>query len=59
MVEFVRDVMIVVAVLATVVALAVRSSGEHDSGPRMSPNERPPAAAVGKLELALAAAAMK
>lgn len=55
MVEFVRDVMIAVAVLATVIALAVRSGGEHEPGPRISPAERPAVVPVANLQLPVGA----
>ena len=52
MVEFVRDVMIAVAVLATVIAFAVRSHPEHEPTPRTSQTERPDATdAVAKTTL--------
>ena len=44
MVEFVRDVMIAVAVLVTVIAFAVRSGTEHDPTPRARSAEQPSAA---------------
>lgn len=43
MVEFVRDVMIAVAVLATVLAFAVRSHPEHEPTPRSGRAEQPKA----------------
>jgi hypothetical protein len=58
MVEFVRDVMIAVAVLAAVVALAVRSGGEHEPAPRMNPAEHT-SAAVAKFALPVAASPVK
>ena len=52
MVEFVRDVMIAVAVLVTVIAFAVRTGAEHEPIPRTGPAGQPSAAeAVAKIAL--------
>jgi hypothetical protein len=53
MVEFVRDVMIAVAVLVTLIAFAVRSGAEHEPTPRARPAEQPGAAEpIAKVTLA-------